>query len=97
MNNIKKPIFDDCPRKGIIKDYPSNLLDDLSFDIGMIVSVIYKEKTTTIKVEGKISDDEFTGVITGFEPPSETHKDLSLGKRVIFSKQDVCWVHKETY
>ncbi len=91
MTEIKRPKFEKP------KGFGSSATEDRqkispfkrSLDIGNEISLRYEGITVIVKIEKKVSDNKFTGLITGFEPPMEKHKDLSVNERVRFVKGDI--------
>ena len=92
MKNIKEPKFEKNEDSiFFVKDILSN---DDSIDIGMTAFVKYQGTTTIIKIEDKISEDEFIGLITGFLPPPEICKDLSMHDRVKIMRENIIGITK---
>lgn len=93
MLTIKAPNFDSCKWRGhSARDKPL-VPCPATLSPGMIVSAKYDGRTTIIQLTLSLSNNEYQGLVTGFEPPVDSVGDLACGDVVKIPRSSICWVH----
>lgn len=92
MENIREPLFD--KHKGLpfmMGDYHPDvdITPDTTVKIGMNVHVKYQEEVIVIKVQDRISENEFIGQIASDSDAALSNDDLSRGTIVKFYWQNI--------
>lgn len=94
MKNIERSPWDPCKKNEPmeIKEYNITLPPSPNFSVDENVTVVarYKNTMTIIRIEHKLSETEFEGIITGFDPPAETSENLSVNDKVAIDKDHIC-------
>jgi len=94
MEKIKRPNWDSCNEYAPMEFKSLNipLSHDFSIDINLTIAAYYKGRMITILIENKLSETKFEGIITGFEPPSETYENLLLNDKIAIDRDHICGI-----
>ena len=93
MPTIKAPNFDPCKQRGHAASDMAPVPCPASLSLGMVVSAKYGGRTTIIQLTKSLPNNEYEGLVTGFEPPDNSVGDIACEDVVRISRSFICWVH----